>query len=125
MASKHDAHARPPDNLRRLYKEWQKRPIDNLSSENGVLDTAALACHESVLEVPLCPELLAAFAKAFKNFAPSYAASTPSTIQAQCYEIKALPGGSHPCKSSMLISDTGRSISLPMSVSANCSGRVA
>lgn len=93
-AIKLDAHARPPDNLRVLFKKWQKKPAEALNSDIDIIDTDLISNDGRLLERNVSDNDLQRAKAACRDFLPC--AISVDTLQTlRCFEVKSLPGGHH------------------------------
>ena len=91
MASSLDAHAKPPDSIRQIYKHFQKLDPRATDQDDGIIDTRLL--HEkhphvsstSLLELP---------ANIRETFADFVGHQLPATESAKVYSVNAIPGKS-------------------------------
>jgi len=92
---KHDAYAAPPDELRVLFKQWQKTSLETMDSNLDVLDTASLDADHRVSRIVIDNEHQKMVHSSFQQFlgCENHANLNP---QVECFEVKALPGGHSP-----------------------------
>lgn len=90
----HDAHARPPDHVRGMFKKWQKTTLEDLDSDRGILDTSSLNFEDRVRECDVLDTSLRDANTACREFLACEEPYDPIS-QVRCYEVKSLPGGHH------------------------------
>lgn len=93
MASvRHDAHARPPDRLRQLFKKWQKVSLEALSSSHDILDLSSLTTDDRTRECKMFNNDLRRAKIACEEFI-NCKKPVDLSLQLRCFEVKSLPGG--------------------------------
>lgn len=91
-ATRHDAHARPPDILRNIFKQYQKMSRDVLDSDPNIIDTGLLMEDDRARGCEVLKSDLRRANTACEKFLTGETSVTPG-LQVQYFEIKALPGG--------------------------------
>jgi alkylated DNA repair protein alkB family protein 1 len=91
MAAHLDAHAKPPDSIRQIYKHFQKLNPRAVDQDNGIIDTRLLhEGHPHVSPTSLL-QLPANIREIFTNFAGG---QITATEEAKVYSVHAIPGKS-------------------------------
>ena len=86
-----DAYARPPENLRPIFKKWQRCQIEQLNA-NGILDTATLWSDNRVEQHDFVLERVKGIQNAFQQFLNT-SELMPLHLESS-FELRALPGAS-------------------------------
>jgi hypothetical protein len=90
MAGPRDAHAKPPEAIRQVYKHFQKLKPDTLDQDNSIIDTRRLREHPDVSRSDLL-QLPTSVRQTFADFAGAQVSySTMPTV----YSVNAIPGKS-------------------------------
>jgi hypothetical protein len=90
MASPRDAHAKPPDAIRQVYKHFQKLKPDAVDQDNTIIDTRQLDQHPDVSPSSLL-QLPMSVRQVFTDFAGTEIKDSTMPI---VYSIDAIPGKS-------------------------------
>ena len=91
MASSLDAHAKPPDSIRQVYKHFQKLDPRAADQDGGMIDTRLLHDKHPHVSSTSLLELPANIRETFVNFVGH---QMPATESAKVYSVNAIPGKS-------------------------------
>jgi len=91
MAAHLDAHAKPPDSIRQIYKHFQKLDPRAVDQDNGIIDTHLLYEDHPYMSLTSLLQLPANIREIFTNFAGGQIAATE---EAKVYSVNAIPGKS-------------------------------
>lgn len=90
MAGPLDAHAKPPDAIRQVYKHFQKLDPRRVDQDDAIIDTCHLDGNSHVSASSLL-QLPANIRQTFVNFAGTQVGETESL---KVYSVNAIPGKS-------------------------------
>ena len=91
MATHLDAHAKPPESIRQIYKHFQKLGPCAVDQDDGIIDTHLLhGSHPYVSSTSLL-QLPANIRETFTNFVGG---QTTATEEPKVYSVNAIPGES-------------------------------
>lgn len=90
MAGDLDAHAKPPDAIRQVYKHFQKLNPRLVDQDDGIIDTFHLDGNSHISPSSLL-QLPANIRQTFVNFAGDQAGETENL---KVYSVNAIPGKS-------------------------------
>ena len=90
MAGPRDAHAKPPDAIRQVYKHFQKLKPDAVDQDNSIIDTRQLREHpdvspSSVLQLPTSVR---------QTFTDFVGVQINDSTMPTVYSVNAIPGKS-------------------------------
>jgi hypothetical protein len=90
MAGPRDAHAKPPQAIREVYKHFQKLKLDAVHQDSSIIDTRELSQHpdvspSSVLQLPT---------NVRQTFADFAGAQISDSTMPTVYSVNAIPGKS-------------------------------
>jgi hypothetical protein len=91
MAAHLDAHAKPPDSIRQIYKHFQKLNARAVDQDDGIIDTHSLHENHPHVSPTSLPQLPANIRETFTDFAGDHVAVTE---EAKVYSVNAIPGKS-------------------------------
>lgn len=87
-----DAHTRPADGLRALFKRWQKSSLDALEACSEILDTTSTLADDRLCEHQISAGEVQRIVEACRVFIAAEA-SSDFVLPTRFFEIKSLPGG--------------------------------
>ncbi len=94
----HDAHAKPPDSMRNLFKDWRKRPLASIDAASDVIDPKQPSWDQiTALPASFIPgkEVVQRLEHDFVGATPIHGLPHPSETLSStpfAFEVKALPG---------------------------------
>jgi hypothetical protein len=91
MAAHLDAHAKPPDSIRQIYKHFQKLNARAVDQDDGIIDTHSLHENHPHVSPTSLLQLPANIRETFTDFAGDHVAVTE---EAKVYSVNAIPGKS-------------------------------
>ena len=91
MAVHLDAHAKPPDSIRQIYKHFQKLNARAVDQDDGIIDTHSLHENHPHVSPTSLLQLPANIRETFTDFAGDHVAVTE---EAKVYSVNAIPGKS-------------------------------
>ena len=91
MAVHLDAHAKPPDSIRQIYKHFQKLHPRAIDQDDSVIDTHLIDESHPHLSSTSLLQLPANIREIFTNFAGG---QITATEEAKVYNVNAIPGKS-------------------------------
>ena len=91
MAITLDAHAKPPDSIRQIYKHFQKLNARAVDQDDGIIDTHSLHENHPHVSPTSLLQLPANIRETFTDFAGDHVAVTE---EAKVYSVNAIPGKS-------------------------------
>jgi len=91
MASSLDAHAKPPDSIRQVYKHFQKLDPRAADQDGGMIDTRLLHDKHPHVSSTSLLELPANIKETFVDFVGH---QMPATESAKVYSVNTIPGKS-------------------------------
>ena len=91
MAITLDAHAKPPDSIRQIYKHFQKLNPRAVDQDDGIIDTHSLHENHPHVSPTRLLQLPANIRETFTDFAGDHVAVTE---EAKVYSVNAIPGKS-------------------------------
>jgi len=91
MATHLDAHAKPPDSIRQIYKHFQKLHPRAVDQNEGIIDIRLLHDDHSHVSPTSLLQLPANIRETFANFVGG---QITGTEEAKVYSVNAIPGKS-------------------------------
>jgi hypothetical protein len=91
MAAHLDAHAKPPDSIRQIYKHFQKLNPRVVDQDDGIIDTQLLHEDQPHVSPTSLLQLPANIRDVFTSFAGG---GITATEEAKIYSVNAIPGKS-------------------------------